>query len=120
MVSEEWTLEKIMEEVDKEYYAIPLNLKNIMDIFSDHLKLEDTLKSLNKDELKYLQLHLENTKNIRENTLTHTIDNDKIKANRKIMTKLFKMFSGQTKMLMCWLFENKDKIKITDFSIELL
>ena len=120
MDSEVWTFEHMMEEVNKEYHNIPMNLKNIFDIFDDHLKLGDALDHMNKDELKYLQLHLQNTKHIRENALTYTIDNDNIKENRKVMNKLFKNFSNETKMLMAWLIENKNRFKINDFSIELL
>jgi hypothetical protein len=120
MESEVWTFERIMEEIHKEYHVVPMNLKNIMDIFDDHLKLGDALDKLNEDELKYFRLHLQNSKIIRENALTHTIYHEKIKENRKIMGKYHKKFSNETKMLMCWLIENKNRFKINDFSIELL
>ena len=120
MESEVWTFEKIMEEVKKEYHTVPMNLKNIMDIFDDHLNLGNALDKLNEDELKYLQLHLQNSKHIRENTLSHTIDFEKTQENRKIMGKYHKTFSNEIKMLMCWLIENKNRFKINDFSIELL
>jgi deoxycytidylate deaminase len=43
-----------------------------------------------------------------------------VKENRIIMSKYHKKFSNETKMLMCWLIENKNRFKINDFSIELL
>ena len=93
MESEVWTFERIMEEIHKEYHVVPMNLKNIMDIFDDHLKLGDALDKLNEDELKYFRLHLQNSKIIRENALTHTIYHEKIQENRKNTTLYYLMES---------------------------